>query len=239
MLSAVWIVDSLIKNDELLEWLTQTSSERLRDLAASALARRSRFDTLVAFAWKQPGPVQLKILQTLTNAGVEYDSMATTRPVLRQANFENKEHLFWQHCADTMPVETANALWHWSYRAGYNPFNRLIHDPLRDHFKATAIVPSPEVEISAMEASRSQVALQMLASWHLEEDDSVMNALLKHGAYIKQERWVSENGGQHVISRKYLYREIAKQALIARGQPIPADLVLETEISRLQGKPDH
>jgi predicted phosphate transport protein (TIGR00153 family) len=65
VLSAGWIVDALVTGEELLGWLSQTSSERLQSLGAESLARRSRFSDLVEFGWKQPGQAQLKILTTL------------------------------------------------------------------------------------------------------------------------------------------------------------------------------
>jgi len=237
VLSSAWLVDALVKDEELTRWLVQTASDRLRVIAASALARRSRFATLVEFGWNQPGPVQLEILRALTYAGMDPRPDGKPREI-REPNFEDKEHLFWEHCVETMPVETANALWDWSYYPGSPSFSHIFHNPLQDHFKKLATVPSPDVEMNATEASRLTISLQMLASWQLQEDDSVMNALLKHGAYIKQESWSSENGGENITTRKYFYRGIAKQALIARGQPIPGDVVLESVVSRLPKKLD-
>jgi hypothetical protein len=227
ILSAGWIVDTLVTDEGLLGWLSQTSSERLHLLGAEALARRSRFSNLVEFAWKQPGPVQLKILPILAFAGPRYTSGGTRRSV-RQPAYENKEHLFWEHCAKTMPIETANALWDHDYTNGRNPFNRLIHDPLHDHFKSEAARSLAEVEITQQQAYPLRSALRMLASWRMEEDDAVMTALLKHGAYIKEG---SRREDLDIVKKRFLYREIAKEALIARGQAVPSDAVVESVIS--------
>ena len=233
ILSAGWIVDALVTDEELLGWLSQTSSERLQYLGAEALARRSRFSSLVEFAWNQPGPVQLRILTTLTFAGPR-DPSGRTRRVVRQPSFEDKEHLFWEHCAKTLPIETANALWDYEYASGRNPFNRLIHDPLRDHFKSEAARSNVEVEITQQQSYPLRTALQMLASWRMEEDDAVMTALLKHGAYTKEESWQGDNFDQHIVKKRFVYREIARQALIARGQAVQSNVVVESLISSIQ-----
>jgi hypothetical protein len=235
ILSAGWMVDALVTDDELLAWLSQTSSERLQDLGAVALARRFRFSRLVEFAWEQPGPVQIRILSILAYAGPN-DPSGRRRRMVRTPSFEVKEHLFWEHCAKTMPIETANALWSYDDSNGKNPFNRLIHDPLRDHFKSVSAISDSEVEISWQNSYPLRTALQMLASWRMEEDDAVMLALLKHGAYIKKEIWESGNPAKHVIKKQFFYREIAKQALIARGQAVPSDVVLESVISSVPEK---
>lgn len=235
VLSAGWIVDALVTGEELLGWLSQTSSERLQSLGAESLARRSRFSDLVEFGWKQPGQAQLKILTTLAFI-TSHDPSGRTRRAVRQPSFEDKEHLFWEHCAKTMPIETANALWDYEYANGQNPFNRLIHDPLRDHFKSEAAQSVAEVEISGQQAYPLRTALQMLASWRMKEDDAVMTALLKHGAYIKEESWQGDNLDQYVFKKRFIYREVAKQALIARGLTVPSDVILESVISSVQEK---
>jgi hypothetical protein len=76
----------------------------------------------------------------------------------------------------------------------------------------------------------------MLASWRMKEDDAVMTALLKHGAYIKEESWQGDNLDQYVFKKRFIYREVAKQALIARGLTVPSDVILESVISSVQEK---
>jgi len=226
VLSSSWIVDSLVKNDELVSWVL-SNSERLRSIGAGKLAGRSQFKKLVEIGWKQPGPVQIMILRALTKA----DSPER----VRQPDFSDNEHLFWEHCAQSMPVETANALWSYDFESGGNPFNRLIHDPLHDFFVKESAKATDEYVLNADEEYGFRVALQMLASWQMEEDDEVMTALLKHGGYAKQESWNMEKG-QRVITKKFILRDVARRALMKRGQPVPGDLKLEEVLSITQEK---
>jgi hypothetical protein len=106
----------------------------------------------------------------------------------------------------------------------------LIHDPLRDYFQMEAERGAVEKEVGQQELSSTVMTLRMLAAWHMEEDDGIVRALLKHGSYTKQER--SENGQWHVLTKQYVLRRFAKEALVARGQPLPYDVQLEAEISR-------
>lgn len=233
VLSTGWIVDCLVKDDGLRAWLSQSDSERLQYLGAKALTRRHRFSDLVAFAWKQPGATQIKILKVLVGgepiAGSE-------RVVFRQPSFKDDEHVFWEHCARTMPIETANALWRWEFTTQGNPFNRLIHDPLRDHFKGEAAHATVETEIDQEDVYPLRVALRMLASWRMKEDDRVMTALLQHGAYAIEESLTGPNLNKRVITKRFIVREMAREALMARGQPLPPDLVVESVISETEVK---
>jgi len=225
VLSASWIVDSLVKDDELVSWVL-SNSERLRSIGAGMLAGRSQFKKLVEIGWRQPGPVQIMILRQLTKT----DSPER----VRQPDFSDKEHLFWEHCAQSMPVETANALWSYDFESGRNPFNRLIHDPLRDFFSKESAKATDEYVLSADEEYRIRVALQMLASWQMEEDDVVMRALLKNRGYSMQESWNMK--GQRVITKRFMLRDVARRALMKRGQPVPGDLKLEEVLSITQEK---
>ena len=219
VLRSRWIIDALVEDADLEVWLL-SSSPRLQDIGASALARRSRFARLTVLAWNLPAAQQVSVLKALAYSGPERDASGIR---VRQPDFGTSEPDFWKHCATTMPVETANALWQHSFRSGYNPFNRLIHDPLHDYFKAEA-----ERGKTAHDVGKDhyplQTALEMFASWGLEEDDPVWRGLLEHGGYHLQEGWNTDSQ-KPSFTKVYFVREAAKRALIKRGQMVPEDLL--------------
>jgi hypothetical protein len=129
-----------------------------------------------------------------------------------------------------MPSETAAALFSYEFVNGNNPYNRLIHDPLHEFFKKEASVGRQEKLLSQQDDSRLSTALLMLASWKLEEDDSLMRELLEHGGYTIQKTWVGGYRGE-VVTKRYTIRLTAKQALLKRGVPLPPNVVIEKEMS--------
>ncbi|MEI9892573.1 MAG: hypothetical protein WDN28_01285 [Chthoniobacter sp.] len=242
VLETGWILDSLVKDEEIESWIT-SSSERLSLIGIQALARRLRWARLVELGWTLPAPRQLVVLKALAYAGrqdfdFEYQLLlGKGRPPLevRRPDFANGEAKFWDHCARSMPVETANALWSYDFVDGQIPFDRIIHDPLRDFFKAEAARSEAEHDLDRG-SSRLRTALRMLASWRMEEDDGVLIALLKHGGYERGETWRTE-APKHVLTKHFVLREAAKEALLKRGRPLPVDLVIESEIPAADSNP--
>ena len=190
---------------------------------------RSSTARLVELAWKLPPEDQLSVLKALTRP--------SGRVGTRQPDFENGENVFWTHCATTMPLETAGALFSYEYVDGHNPYNRLIHDPLREFFKKEAANGRQEKMLMPQDDQRLRTALLMLASWKLEEDDALMRELLEHGSHTLQTSWQGDDFDE-VVTKRYTLRFTAKQALMKRGVPLPSDVVVEKEISRNPKKKD-
>lgn len=228
ILSTGWIVDAVVKNAEIESWVAE-GSPRLREIGAAALVRRSSTARLVELAWKLPPEEQLSVLKALTRP--------SGRVGTRQPDFENGENVFWTHCATTMPLETAGALFSYEYVDGHNPYNRLIHDPLREFFKKEAANGRQEKMLMPQDDQRLRTALLMLASWKLEEDDALMRELLEHGSHTLQTSWQGDDFDE-VVTKRYTLRFTAKQALMKRGVPLPSDVVVEKEMSRTPKKKD-
>ena len=225
LLAAGWIVDSLVDDTTLKNWLTQDESEELFFIAAKALVRRSKISELVEFAWKQPGFLKVKILEILVYGGKDaYDPDRKAR----SPDYEAKENVFWEYCARRMPVDTAVALWTGHDRGSENPFNRIIHDPLQDFFSQVAESGGTEKKFGHKEADRLRLALEMLSSWQLSEDDGIIVALLEHKAWVEEVSYVS--GWSKIVNKRYFLREAAKQALMKRGKPVPKGVVLKSEL---------
>jgi hypothetical protein len=228
ILSTGWIVDAVVKNAEIESWVAE-GSPRLREIGAVALVRRSSAAKLVELAWKLPPEEQLNVLKAL--------AAASGRVGARQPDYGSGEDQFWTHCASTMPLETAGALFSYDYVDGHNPYNRLIHDPLREFFKKEAANGRQEKMLIPQDDQRLRTALMMLASWKLEEDDALMRELLEHGGHTLQTSWQGDLFDE-VVTKRYTLRFTAKQALLKRGVPVPGDVVIETEISRTPRKKD-
>jgi hypothetical protein len=221
ILSAGWIIDAVVRNAEIETWVAD-GPPNLREIGATALVRRSSIERLVELAWKLPPEEQLRVLKVL--------AMPAGRGSSRQPDFGNGEDRFWTHCASSMPSETAAALFSYEFVNGNNPYNRLIHDPLHEFFKKEASVGRQEKLLSQQDDRRLSTALLMLASWKLEEDDSLMRELLEHGGYTIQKTWVGGYRGE-VVTKRYTIRLTAKQALLKRGVPLPPNVVIEKEMS--------
>ena len=224
ILGSPWIVDALVEDEELEKWFL-SSATRLQSIGAFGLSRRSKFERLTKLAWNLPGAQQVIALKALARANTDFDNYPLQ---IRQPDFSADEPDFWKHCVRTMPVESANALWAHTYERGYNPFNRIVHDPLRDHFKLEAERGKEDHDLGS-DTYALETALRMLASWQLPEDDPVWRALLKHGGFKKQEGWRVDDS-KRFVKKKYIVREAAKQALLKRGQPVPTELVTEIEV---------
>lgn len=228
VLSTGWIVDSFVKNEEAEAWLV-SPSKSLRELGAQTLARRSLFDKMVEIAWKRPGPEQIMILKYLA---YPVHNLTGQQDGARQVNYEGNEVNFWEHCINTMPLETAKALWDYQGICKYISFNRLIHDPLHEYFKKESD-RREEHQLASAELQSVGNALQMLASWHLEEDDEVFEAMLNHGAYVKHEFNHGSNF-ELTVEKDFRLRAIAREALIARGHPLKAEVVLKAPMANVK-----
>jgi hypothetical protein len=228
VLSSGWIVDAVVKTPEIEMWVAD-GPPSLREIGAAALVRRSNAGRLVELAWKLPPEEQLRVLKVL--------AAPNGRQSARQPDFGNGEDAYWTHCATSMPLETAVALFSYEFVNGHNPFNRLIHDPLREFFKTEAKNGKLEKLTSHQDDEKLRTGLLMLASWKMEEDDSVMRELLEHGGHTMQTSWQGDNFDE-VITKRYTLRFTAKQALVKRGVPLPADVITEVEVSRKPQKKD-
>lgn len=230
VLSTAWILDSVVPNQQLEDWLL-SSSPSLRGIGAGSLARRSQFARLVEIGRQRPGPEQIVILKALARLASRPDGHMTELKPLRQPDFSTGEADFWSHCASTMPLETATALWSYHFSHSRPPFNRLIHDPLRDFWKGEAVNSTKPHELPD-HGYHHELALKFLHSWRMEEDDEIFTALLSHGGYIEQESLQNDGVNVRVVTRKFPIREFAKEALLSRYRAVPGDLITEEVISR-------
>lgn len=230
VLSTAWIVDSVVPNQQLEDWLL-SSSPSLRGIGAGALARRSQFARLVEIGRQRPGPEQIVILKALTRLAIGPDGHMKELDTVRRPGFSTGEADFWSHCASTMPLETATALWSYHFIHSRPPFDRLIHEPLRDFWKAEAVNSTKPHELPD-QGYRHDLALNFLHSWRMEEDDEIFTALLNHGGYIEWESLQNDGVNVRVVTRKFPIREFAKNALLSRYRAVPGDLITEEVISK-------
>ncbi|MEP6669640.1 MAG: hypothetical protein ABJF10_10835 [Chthoniobacter sp.] len=222
ILKTGWIVDALVPDEELEAWVL-SSSETLSLIGARTFARRARYPRLVALGWKVPAEKQIMLLHVPAFPNEDGRSAHETR-----SPRDAEESRFWEHCMRSMPVEAANALWSYDFQSGYNPFDRQIHDLLRSFFRTEAERGIFDHDLGA-QASGLPVALELLASWRVKEDDALLAALLKHGGFQRSETWSSESA-KHYWTQYFPLRRVAKNALVARGQPPAEDVVTNVEI---------
>jgi len=238
LLNTGWIIDAVVPNAEVMSW-TKSPSMRLQDIGARTLVRRSLFAELVKIARDMPKPSQLQILKALAFNGIEWwgEKSKVRHPELTE------EREFWADCMATMPVESANALWSPDFRHNGNPFNRWVHDPLKRFWEIEAKTCREAKEFPARD-DQLLTALKMLASFKMGEDDSLFEEMLHHGGYVLQNsyrddpatRGTSSRRMIHIVSRQYVFRKIAREALIARGEPVPPNVVLEEPVSETEMK---
>ncbi|MBK8094824.1 MAG: hypothetical protein IPK32_23370 [Verrucomicrobiaceae bacterium] len=228
ILSAAWIVDAIVPTAEIESWAT-ADAKWLREIGATTLIRRSQIATLVKIARQMPAAEKIDMLAIMARPDGGPDA--------RQPDQKSGEWDFWAECAQTMPLETAEKLYHPEFfLKDRNPFNRLIHDPLREYFIKEAASGTAELTMDSRRAGQLGKALQMLASWQMEEDDEVMTKLLKHGGYELQTSYQMDSQSlgvtELVVTKNYKLRGIARRFLQKRGKPLPENLETEKVLSR-------
>lgn len=235
VLSSASIVDAWVSDEEVEKWLVSTSF-KLRNIAAQTLARRSRHQRLVEIGWQRPGPEQITILSALAGSDRMPDGLIRGEVVARQPDHSTDEPAFWKHCATTMPLATARALWHYSLDEKSPPFDMLIHDALHAFFKTEA-ERTTETELTVERDIDLKVALLFLTSWRLHEDNQVLRDLLNHGGYVLQRSWHGDDLTEQITTKRYPLRQSAKAELLIRGLIVPETVVEEKVISVTKGSP--
>ncbi len=207
MLSQTWIVDALISHAEVGSWIA-SGNDVLLQLGADALVRRLRTSELVKLAWDLRPPAQIQVIKAMARP-----MMAKT---LVQPGLQGDDDLrFWKHCLETMPLETAVALWSEEFLKDRNPFAQWVHEPLHQFFEKEADRGTADHDLTHEEASRLGTALTMLASCRKPEDDAILNALLKHGGHTPSAFATKAD------DKRYVLRPIVRQLIDARQHPVP------------------
>lgn len=223
LLATPWLVDALLMDAEVESWVA-SGGERLRAVGMEALMRRDLPDRLVAMVWERPGVVQIDVLRVLARVGLDVPQ--------RLPQPGSEEHRFWEYCAKQMPVETAIALRAYAPEAA---FQRLLHASLRGFFQqGESGEERTQGYLVDDDGYRFSAALKVLASWKREEDTPLLQALLKNDGFIMKDHM---EGDENVVTKHYVLRAAARQALMERGQREPKNLVLEEEGSRYKLTP--
>jgi hypothetical protein len=211
------------------------SDRKIQAQCAATLSRRKQWARLTELGWKLDPQGQIIVLSALaapSDKGTDY----LGRPRGPGYN-ESREVEFWKHCLETQPLESAYALQS-GLSGEYNPFDRSVHDPLRDFLAAEAekgAAADEEYDLGK-DGNKYSQAIRLLKSWCLKEDDPIFQKLLLHRGYQKSEMTTYDNAdlnvGREFVVRSFRIREEAKEALLRRGQPVPGDLVVERKIPK-------
>ncbi len=191
------------------------------DVCARTLARRNQWDRLTELASRLPPEHQLTVLRVLALPGQRF----YLTPERRDPE-SNEERLFWMHCFNTQPIESARQLG--TFVDAHAPVDRALHEILRKRLEAEIERSAAAREDFAISSNPGQ-AIEALAGWNNSEDNPLFKKLLAYRGYSDSE-FTDLNGKSH-INRKYEVRSAAKKILMQRNQSVPTDIVVEKEVA--------
>lgn len=218
--------------DAVFETMIFDSDARLPSICANALSRRQRWDRLVEIGWKLDDRQKLIILGALARPHI-FDDLGREIGSTRSPDKES-EAKFWDHCTNSDPLEAAFVL-SGGMSSEYNSYDRRVHDPLRVALlgEANRGAAAPEdFDLGSEKGYRMRCAVQLLASWRMEEDIPVFEKLLEHRGYEREEGSKSDGGPlQKYVAYNFRIREEARAALLKQGVPVAKELVLKKDVS--------
>jgi hypothetical protein len=206
-------------DDAFLEkWLRSPHEVLVRE-CSNALCHRLKFDRLAKIGLELQPSAQLIILRSLATTG----SSENETPSTRDPDSET-ERSFWVKCASEQPMKVVSALYYTRMSGDHNRFNLTLHEPLRQFLIREANSPSKDIDLWQI----GQV-VAFVGAWKRKEDAKVFHSLLEHPAYQSSELTKSSHPGVRFERRRYRVREEALRILVAMGEAVPANLVLEEE----------
>lgn len=206
-------------DDAFLEsWLRSPHDVLVRE-CANALCHRLRFDRLAKIGLELQPSAQLIILRALATSG----SSENETPRMRDPD-SDAERDFWIKCATEEPLKAVSALYYTGMSGDLNRFNLTLHEPLKQFLISEANSPSKDID-----GWQIGQVVSFVGAWKRKDDTKLFRSLLVHPAYQRSELTKSSHPGVRFESRRYRVREEALRLLIAMGEPVPANLVLEEE----------
>lgn len=108
------------------------------------------------------------------------------------------------------------------YPTDYNPFNRVVHDPLHDFLLAEAQRSARQKEDYPLGKDEYEMrsAVEFLASFHMEEDVPVFKELLRFRGYEKAE-FLDGTSTKPKVEHRFSVRDIAKRTLFRMNVSVP------------------
>lgn len=214
------------------EELLSSSYPGLVRLAATTLARRQQWSRMVKLAFPLPKENQLIAFQALSGFSLDngFGKASRDAPV-RYRPADTLEQVFWDRVLRAQPLKVCELL----VLAGdeRNPWDRSAFGELLSYWQrelarsqaAKADFPCPEQE------GNPRWSVRFIAGWNAPADVPLLRGMLEYRGYCEDESTESDPPCR-VVKRVFPVRREAADALLRRGEPLPQNLVFETEISR-------
>lgn len=210
--------DEHLDNAFLKKWILSPHEVLVRE-CANALGRRQRYEELAAIGSKLKPSLQTIVLAALASSGSAESSTGSSRNPHSQA-----ERKFWVGCAREQPIQSVSALYYIGMSGDQNRFDLTLHEPLREFLIREASTPNDEID--GWELGK---VVAFAGAWKRKEDVSMFRSLLDHPAFQRSVGTRSTRPGVRLEFRRYRVREEARRILIAMGEPVSEDVVLEEE----------
>lgn len=214
------------------EDLLASSHPRMVRVAAVTLARRQQWSRMVKLAEPLPMENQLIIFESLTGLwqdghfrNLSQDATVRSRPE------DPAERRFWEQVVTTQPLQVCRTLEYSTWDE--NPFNRAAFEGLLSYWEeeldrsrtTTRGFPTGNRTVNLL------ASVRFIAGWKYPDDLPLLRGMLKYRGY-RQEEYTEGDPPCKVVKRVFQVRREAADALMRRGEPLPQNLIFETEISR-------
>lgn len=210
--------DEHFADDTLMKWI-RLKHEKLVSECASTLSRRQKFDELSRIGAELEPNSQVIVLMALSSTGSSESVVG--KPRNPQSEIERQ---FWIDCAKKQPSETVTYLYHTGLSGENNLFDLTLYEPLKDFLHREANTPNDKID--GWEIGK---VVAFVGAWKRKEDIPLFRSLLNHPACHISVGSKSSMLGVQLEFRRYRVREEARRALIAMGESVPENLILEEE----------
>ncbi|MEN3940006.1 hypothetical protein WJU23_01850 [Prosthecobacter sp. SYSU 5D2] len=232
------------------EWepLLLSGVERIVELAATSISRRTRWDRLVELGSKLSAEDQVTVLYALAKGQEsKVNTFMDIHGGLRYPEMASPEGKFWQNCMKTSPSRVAGA-WHRlsSEMNTVPPYAEELNQYLLDDWKS---------KISSWDQRKEDFELKSEGDELDDTLDFVMPRINFNGSssyryaedeYASRGQWIvllqqlvtnrgyqvsgsDPFGAKNQNSREYILRKLAIKALKSLGQPVPENIILEVK----------
>lgn len=204
-------------------------------ICAEVLIRRREKDQLIEIGWKLPPQSLPIILNSLACSKSALGDLNDVTPAEIRLPGTEVEQKFWFYCLEKEPLESYSALYSLAQSGGRiptdgNPFGDFLRDPLHNYLIGEAERSKKAASDFRMDSDSYKLRelVEFLASWNQPDDTPLLKDLLDYKGYDSCEETTS--GGKRTEIHRFVVRQAAKEALIKRGEPVSADVVLEKRI---------